>query len=78
MRGVFLSSCLSILQLKHSCLTRTPVERGISEFMFIYLTTKAFLSYQDNVERGISEFMFIYVTTKAFLSYKDTSSEGYI
>ena len=45
MRGVFLSLCLSVLQLKQSCPARTPDERGISEFMFICLTIEAALSY---------------------------------
>ena len=78
MRGVFLRLCLSILQLKQSCSTRTPDEGDISELMFIYFTIEAVMSLQDSCptrtpdERGISEVMFIYLTTKAVMFYQDT------
>ena len=52
MRGVFLSLCLSVLQLKQYCPARKADERGISEFVFIYLTSTAVLSYQDTRKEG--------------------------
>ena len=52
MRGVFLCLGLSVLQLKQFCPTRTPDERGISVLMFIYLTTKAVMSYQNTKLEG--------------------------
>ena len=73
MRGVFQSLCLFILQLKQSCLTRTPDERGIPEFILSILQLKRSCLTRTPVERGISDFMFIYLTNKAFLSYQDTS-----
>ena len=74
MRGVFLSLCLSILQLKQSCPARTQDdhERGISEFMFIYLQLKQSCLTSTPDESGISEFMLIYLTIEAVLSYQDT------
>ena len=69
MRGVFLSLCLSVLQLKQSCPTRHQM-RGV--FLNLYLSVlqlKQPCPTRTPDERGISEFVFTCLTIEAVVSY---------